>query len=111
MPVALTLGEPAGIGPDISLAAWLRRVELALPPFYLVADPAFLEKRARHLGLAVPLAVVSPQEASGVFARMLPVVPLDQPVTAEPGRPDAASAPAAIASIERAVADTLAGHA
>ena len=33
-PLALTLGEPAGIGPDITLAAWLRRAELELPAFY-----------------------------------------------------------------------------
>jgi 4-hydroxythreonine-4-phosphate dehydrogenase len=32
-PLALTMGEPAGIGPDITLAAWLRRSELGLPPF------------------------------------------------------------------------------
>ena len=41
-PLALTLGEPAGIGPDITLAVWQRRHELKLPPFYLIADPAFL---------------------------------------------------------------------
>ena len=40
-PLALTLGEPAGIGPDITFAAWRRRAELDLPPFYLLADPQF----------------------------------------------------------------------
>ena len=35
-PLALTLGEPAGIGPDITIAAWLRRRELNLPAFYLL---------------------------------------------------------------------------
>ena len=50
-PLALTLGEPAGIGPDITLAAWQRRAELGLPPFYLLADPDFLAERARLLGL------------------------------------------------------------
>src|ERR1044072_8036750 len=42
LPLALTLGEPAGIGPDITLSAWLRREELALPPFYLLADAEFV---------------------------------------------------------------------
>jgi 4-hydroxythreonine-4-phosphate dehydrogenase len=109
--LALTLGEPAGIGPDITLAAWLRRAELGLPAFYVVGDPGFLERLARRLGVAVPIAPVEPETAAATFARALPVVPLDRAVTAEPGRPDASSAPAAIASITRAVADTVAGKA
>src|SRR2546425_961038 len=46
-PLALTLGEPAGIGPDITFAAWQRRAELALPPFYLLAEPGHTEYLAR----------------------------------------------------------------
>ena len=110
-PLALTLGEPAGIGPDITLAAWQRRAELALPPFYLLADPDFVERRARRLGLKIPLRVVEPEGAAGAFATALPVVALAEKVTAEPAHPDASSAPAAIASIRRAVADVFAGRA
>jgi 4-hydroxythreonine-4-phosphate dehydrogenase len=110
-PLALTLGEPAGIGPDITLAAWLRRAELALPPFYVLADPGFLDRLARHLGLVVPIATVEPEAATAAFAHALPVVALDLAVTAQPGRPDPSSAPAAIAAIRRAVADTVAGKA
>jgi 4-hydroxythreonine-4-phosphate dehydrogenase len=110
-PLALTLGEPAGIGPDLTLAVWRRRVELDLPAFYLVGDADFLARRARLLGLDVPMAVVTPAEAASAFERALPVVPLGLPVTAAPGKPDAASAPAAIASIRRAVADVMAGQA
>jgi len=109
--LAVTAGEPAGIGPDISIAAWRRRRELALPPFYVVADAAFLERRAGELGTAVPLAVVEPEDAAGVFANALPVVDLAMPVTSAPGRPDASSAPAAITAIRRAVADVMAGRA
>jgi len=111
LPLALTLGEPAGIGPDIALLAWVRRAELALPPFYLAGDPVFLERLARRLSLPVPIAAVEPQAAAVTFARALPVVTLDCPATAQPGRPDSSSAPAAIASITRAVADTVAGAA
>ncbi|MFY9878210.1 MAG: 4-hydroxythreonine-4-phosphate dehydrogenase PdxA, partial [Pseudolabrys sp.] len=50
-------------------------------------------------------------QASDAFARALPISPLDSPVTAAPGKPDASSAPAAVASIRRAVADVLAGQA
>jgi 4-hydroxythreonine-4-phosphate dehydrogenase len=110
-PLALTLGEPAGIGPDITLMAWRRRAELGLPPFYLLADPGFVARRAELLGLDVPIAVVEPAAAAAVFATALPVVTLDAAITAEPGRPDASSAPAAIAAIRRAVADALGGTA
>jgi 4-hydroxythreonine-4-phosphate dehydrogenase len=110
-PLALTLGEPAGIGPDITLAAWQQRAELALPPFYLLADPDFVARRARLLGVRIPLRVVEPDAASTAFEAALPIVALAEKVTAEPGHPDASSAPAAIASIRRAVADVFAGRA
>ena len=109
LPLALTLGEPAGIGADITLTAWRRRAELALPPFYLLADPASLAARAERLGLEIPLAVVEPAAASAAFRTALPVVDIGVAVTAQPGRPDASSAPAALAAINRAVADVLAG--
>jgi 4-hydroxythreonine-4-phosphate dehydrogenase len=110
-PLALTLGEPAGIGPDITLAAWCRRDELKLPAFYILADPDLLARRARGIGLTAPIRVVTPEQAGGIFAQALPVVALAETVTAEPGRPDGSSAPAAIASIHRAVADVFAGRA
>jgi len=111
LPLALTLGEPAGIGPDLTLAIWRRRVEFDLPTFYLIGDPDFLRRRAHALGIDIPLVVVTPAKACAAFERGLPVVPLHLPVTAEPGRPNATSAPAAIASIQHAVADVLAGSA
>jgi 4-hydroxythreonine-4-phosphate dehydrogenase len=110
-PLALTLGEPAGIGPDITLAAWLRRAELALPAFYVIGDPQCLSRRAARLGLTVPVETATPETAPTTFVRALPVVELGVPATAEPGTPDATSAPAAIASIERAVDDVVAGRA
>ncbi|MBX6425328.1 MAG: 4-hydroxythreonine-4-phosphate dehydrogenase PdxA [Variibacter sp.] len=110
-PLAVTLGEPAGIGPDITLALWLERNARGLPPFYVAADPDFLRRRAHRIGLDVPVAVVEPEAAAAAFAASLPVVPLGLPVTAEPGRPDESSAPAAIAAIRRAVADVVHGRA
>jgi 4-hydroxythreonine-4-phosphate dehydrogenase len=109
--LALTLGEPAGIGPELTLLAWKRRDAFGLPPFYVVADGAFLAGLAHRLQLAVPIAAVRPAEAASAFARALPVVELGLPVTAAPGRPDATSGPAAIASIRAAVADVLAQRA
>ena len=55
-PLALTSGEPAGIGPDIAIEAWLRRREANLPPFYLLGDRAFFAERASHLGLKADFA-------------------------------------------------------
>jgi 4-hydroxythreonine-4-phosphate dehydrogenase len=110
-PLALTLGEPAGIGPDLTLEIWRRRAELDLPPFYIVADPDFLRRRAGRLSIDVALADATPATAAKTFPSALPVVALDVAVSAEPGRPDRSSAPAAVASIRRAVADVVAGSA
>jgi 4-hydroxythreonine-4-phosphate dehydrogenase len=110
-PLALTLGEPAGIGPDITFVAWRARAELDLPPFYLLADPEFVARRAGQMALDVPIAVVEPPGASAAFKTALPVVDVGVPVSAQPGRPDQSSAPAALAAIRRAVADVGAGAA
>ena len=110
-PLALTLGEPAGIGPDIAIAAWMKRRELDLPPFYLLGDRAFMAERARTLGHDLALADATPASAAGIFADALPVASTGHTVTAQARRPDASSAPAAIASIQQAVADVEAGHA
>ncbi|HML08116.1 MAG TPA: 4-hydroxythreonine-4-phosphate dehydrogenase PdxA [Xanthobacteraceae bacterium] len=110
-PLALTLGEPAGIGPDLALAVWRRRAELHIPAFYVVGDPDLLKRRASRLGLDVPVATVTPRAAATMFSNALPVVAVGMAASAEPGRPDRSSAPIAIASIRRAVADVLAGAA
>jgi 4-hydroxythreonine-4-phosphate dehydrogenase len=109
--LALTIGEPAGIGPDLTLIVWLRRKALNLPAFYVLGEPEFLARRCDRLGLSVPIKVVEPHDAVRVFESALPVVPLNVSITAEPGRPDASSAPAAIAAIRRAVSDVLGGAA
>jgi 4-hydroxythreonine-4-phosphate dehydrogenase len=110
-PLALTIGEPAGIGPDITIAAWLRRKELKLPPFYLIGDRACLGERAKALGVEIPLADVSADDAVRAFPTALPVQATGHRITAKPGRPDDSSAPAALASIRQAVADVRAGRA
>jgi 4-hydroxythreonine-4-phosphate dehydrogenase len=110
-PLALTSGEPAGIGPDIAIAAWLRRNELGLPPFYLLGDRGAVANRAKILGLKVELADSRPEDALAAFSSALPVVATGQPATARPGQPDATSANAALASIRQAVGDVMAGRA
>ncbi|MGY2051943.1 4-hydroxythreonine-4-phosphate dehydrogenase PdxA [Methylobacterium sp. JK268] len=109
--LALTQGDPAGIGPEITLKAWAAREAVGLAPFFLIGDPDWLAQRASALGLPVPVEAASPETAATVFSRALPVVPLDRPVRAEPGRPDPATAPATLASIDAAVRLVRAGRA
>lgn len=110
-PLALTLGEPAGIGPDVTLAAWLRRDELELPPFYLLGDRDFIASRAKALGLDVKLMDAHAEDACDIFPKALPIISTGVISTAAPGHPDSTSAPAAIASIRHAVDDVVAGRA
>ena len=110
-PLALTMGEPSGIGPDITLAAWRRRRELSLPTFYCLADPDLLAARARALGVDCPIETVTPADAAACFGRALPVLPLEAAVAAKAGSPDRANATAVIEAIARAVGDVRSGAA
>jgi 4-hydroxythreonine-4-phosphate dehydrogenase len=110
-PLALTSGDPAGIGPDITIKAWQRRKQEALPPFYLRSDPDLVRGRAKMLGVDIPCAEVCPKDAVTAFVDSLPVVATGHVTTAEAGRPDASSAEAALASIRQAVADVASGQA
>lgn len=103
LPLALTLGEPAGIGPDLTLKLWAERIARKLPPFFLVADRDFVATRAKALSLDVPLAECAPEEATRYFDDALPIVASGVHATAIPATPDASSAAAARASIDLAV--------
>jgi 4-hydroxythreonine-4-phosphate dehydrogenase len=109
--LALTIGEPAGIGCDIALAAWTMRREHNVPAFYLIADADHVAARAQQIGITVPLETVTPEQAHARFDTALPVVPLEQRATALPGRPDDTSAAVSLASIRRAVRDVIDGRA
>ena len=111
-PVALTMGDPAGIGGEIAMKAWLGRKRLGLPPFFLIDDPSRLERLAQSLGWTVPLRrIANPSEAPPHFSTALPVLPLELPVAPQPGQPDAANAAAVLHSIEHAVRLTRHGEA
>jgi 4-hydroxythreonine-4-phosphate dehydrogenase len=103
-PLALTLGDPAGIGLDITLLAWLAQSHESIPPFVLLGDPTVLEARADLLGLKVPIATIGEVEAAEArFAEELPVLTVAVAGDVVPGRPDTAAAPAVQGSIEQAV--------
>jgi len=99
------MGEPAGIGGDIALGAWVRRVEAGVPPFFLLDDPERIQRLNNRLGWGVPIRVIeSPEEARGVYESALPVLALNARCPdAVPGELDRAHAPAVLESIERAV--------
>ena len=110
-PLALTMGEPAGIGGEIALQAWLRRAEAGLSPFVLLDDPERLRALTARLGWSVPVVEVARAgEAADAFAQGLPVLPHRLPVHPEPGRPTGATAEAVLASIRDAVRLTRAGE-
>jgi len=111
-PLALTMGEPAGIGPEIALKTWLARDTQDLPPFVFLGDPALLAALAKRHRWRAPLAVVEDMAAgAAAFAEALPVLPLPLAVPPEHARPDARNAATVIAAIERGVALVRAGAA
>ena len=111
LPLALTMGEPAGIGGEIALQAWLRRRD-GVPAFYLIDDPERLRRLALSLGWNVPLRLVDmPDQAQASFAEALPVMPVGGTVLAAPGHPEIEDQRLVIGAIETAVSDVRAGRA
>jgi len=108
-PVAVSMGEPAGIGPDLVLLAWANRKALNLPPFYVRGDEAFFAERARTIGLKIRIESVTPEDASSHFAKALPVVQTGPALEDHPGEEQAETAQSVIDSIERCVEDIQAG--
>lgn len=107
-PVVLTLGEPAGVGGEISLKAWQTlRDEL---PFFLLADVAHMADLARASN--IPLVTISaPSEAVEAMSTGLPILPHPLPAPVRAGQADARNAPEVVAMIERAVQFTQSGEA
>lgn len=108
-PLAISMGEPAGVGPDIVLALYARRTELGLPPFCVFGDAPFLRARAVRLGLTIDIADVGAEAAAVVFAHALPVAQVGGLVPDHPGQLSAVSAGTVIAAITQAVEATLTG--
>jgi 4-hydroxythreonine-4-phosphate dehydrogenase len=112
LPLALTMGEPAGIGGEITLLAWQRRGEARVPPFFVLDDPVRLGRLAAGLGWSVPVRqIATPEEAVAGFAQALPVLALPLAAPAVTGRPDPANAPVVIAAITTGVSLVAAGRA
>jgi 4-hydroxythreonine-4-phosphate dehydrogenase len=103
-PLVLTLGEPAGIGGEITLKAWLARHAEHLPPFFVLDAPERLINLAAALRLDIPVrAIAAPEDAAATFATALPVLPIALPRPVVAGKPDPGNAAAVIGAIASAV--------
>lgn len=110
-PLAISIGDPAGIGPELIALAWAARVAAGLPPFFVIGGAQVLAAAAAARGVDCPVSVIDdPAQAAGVFDGALPVLAgLDAHYT--PGSPDAAGAALALGSLEQATQLALHGAA
>jgi 4-hydroxythreonine-4-phosphate dehydrogenase len=110
LPIAITIGEPGGVGPDITAEAWLALKDHSTLAFFVIGDADFLRKRFSRLHLAVPVREIeAPVEAIETFGRAVPVIDLPFQAKPETGRFSAATAATVIGAIDRAVELALAG--
>ena len=100
-PIAITPGEPAGVGTEITVKAWKDK---SCPPFFLIDDAERVANRAKEASLEVPIKIVSsPEQSLECFIDALPILPHKFPVHCKPGKPEEENASAVIEAIEIAV--------
>lgn len=97
--LAVSCGDPSGIGPDVILKAWTMRNDADLTPFVCLCDPDQMQARARLLGLDVPIVNALPHNASSLFASALPVIALENRLGETPGKIDTSNAAGIIEAI------------
>ncbi len=104
-PLIITMGDPAGVGPEIIARAW-SELKSGQTPFAVIGNADVMA------GLGAPVEpVFTPADAAGVFGRALPVLPPPLPAAVVAGSPDPRHAPAVADWIERAVDLTISGEA
>ena len=111
-PIAITMGDPAGIGGEIVLKAWKARSQSTDHPFFLIDDPNRLQDLANSLSLEVPIQTISsPAMSYDVFSKALPVLQEQLPARVAAGIPNPATASSVVRSIDRALEFVLSGDA
>ncbi|MEL7526529.1 MAG: 4-hydroxythreonine-4-phosphate dehydrogenase PdxA [Pseudomonadota bacterium] len=110
-PIAVSMGEPAGIGPELSIVAWWNRKAIKLPCFYVRGDHALIEARAKRIGLKTNIISCEPEDAPMAFQKGLPVVQTGGPLADTPGTEQEAAAHSVIEAIEGCVEDIKGGRA
>ena len=110
-PLACSIGDPAGIGPELICEAWARREAEQLPPFFVVGGAGLLAEAAHQRGLDMPVeSIEDAADASSVFAQALPVLGSGG-VKYAPGEPTRTGAKLALDSLESATGLVLMGEA
>ncbi|MEC9078353.1 MAG: 4-hydroxythreonine-4-phosphate dehydrogenase PdxA, partial [Pseudomonadota bacterium] len=101
--IAITMGEPGGIGGEISIQAWERKRELS-SVFFLLDCPKRIQKLAASISKRCPIKIISePDQAAEAFKTALPIIPLSYQINTEPGTSNFSDAKAVLESIDRAV--------
>lgn len=108
-PLAISLGEPGGIGPDIILQLFAERTRYALPPFLVYGSAFVLSQRAVALGLDIDIIAHQSAAAIDANSNALPVFNVGNQVDDQPGKLNPALAQDVIDSISQATADTVSG--
>lgn len=111
-PVVMTMGDPAGIGPEIILKAWSQRRHSG-PIFACIGDIGAMSEYARRLALPGPVEITNLAAAASIFPQALPVLPAPVPLTAAliAGTPDPRHAATVKACIEAGADQCLSGEA
>jgi 4-hydroxythreonine-4-phosphate dehydrogenase len=110
-PLAVSMGDPAGIGLELAARVWAER-DANTPPFFFVGDADALERASKRLGLAKPaLNIVESVDGVTTEGDRLPVLSAALAMEETPGAPDPVNADATIAAIEKSVTAIRAGAA
>lgn len=111
-PIAVTIGEPSGIGPEVILKAWYKRREFDLADFFVIGDVGLIQKQISDLSLNIPLKeITSPLETEYIFKDFLPVLNLVSNGDYIFGSPSVSTASMVIGSIDKAVEFIINGKA
>lgn len=103
LPLVVSSGDPAGIGLEIALKAWLLRQSNAIPPFFILADPDVIRSRIALLGYDVTTKVVDLDRVCEKFDNVLPIVELENRQVADVCHPSPQNASGIVEAIERGV--------
>ncbi|HEX9932428.1 MAG TPA: 4-hydroxythreonine-4-phosphate dehydrogenase PdxA [Allosphingosinicella sp.] len=99
LPLAVSLGDPGGIGAEVIAKSWERRESRSLPPFFVVGEIGALAA----VWNGPVEAIDGPEDAAACFGRALPVLRVGDGCPVEPGRPDAGGARSSLDALELAV--------
>ena len=108
--IAVSIGEPAGIGPDVIVESWLKRKQLNLPHFTVIGSAQILAERADKMGVNIKLSEVGDGRQALANTDSLPVLETRNKMQCEPGIPQSSNAKAVIEAIVTGVDKVMSGE-